>query len=75
MAHEISEGIWLKRVLEELQIPIVTSMKLFYDNQAVIQVAKNPIYHERTKHMEIDWHFIKEKIEKGAVEVNYTSTQ
>ena len=64
MTDNICEGIWLKRLLVELRIPIEKSMKMSCDNQATISIAKNPIHHDRTKHVEIDHHFIKEKIEE-----------
>ena len=74
MAHGMCEGIWLKRVLEELKIPIEGSMKMLCDNQAAINIAKNPVHHDRTKHVEIDRHFIKEKLEEGTVVLIYMPT-
>ena len=74
MAKGICEGIWLKRLLEELQVPVKFPMTLHCDNQAAISIAKNPVHHDRTKHVEIDRHFIKEKIEQGIFEVSYTPT-
>ncbi|RVW47126.1 Retrovirus-related Pol polyprotein from transposon RE1 [Vitis vinifera] len=65
MAQGICEGIWLNRLLEELRVPLKHPMVLYCDNQAAISIAKNPVHHDRTKHMEIDRHFIKEKIEEG----------
>ena len=74
MAHGICEGIWLQRLLSELKVPMVTPMELLCDNQATISIAKNPVHHDRTKHVEIDRHFIKEKIEAGSVKLSYTPT-
>ena len=42
-------------------------MKLYYCNKSVINIAHNPIHHERTKHIETDQYFIKEKLEEGIV--------
>ncbi|RVW94806.1 Retrovirus-related Pol polyprotein from transposon RE1 [Vitis vinifera] len=63
MAQGICEGIWLNRLLEELRVPLKHPMVLYCDNQVAISIAKNPVHHDRTKHVEIDRHFIKEKIE------------
>ena len=64
MAVGICYAIWLKRVLEELQLPLDGSMKLYHDNMAAINVANNLVQHDRGKCMEIDRLFIKEKLEK-----------
>ncbi|RVW59858.1 Retrovirus-related Pol polyprotein from transposon RE1 [Vitis vinifera] len=64
MAQGICEGIWLNRLLEELRVPLKHPMVLYCDNQAAISIAKNPVHHDRTKHVKIDRHFIKEKIEE-----------
>lgn len=74
MAHGICEGIWLKRVLKELKISDEEPMKMFCDNQSAISIAKNPVHHDRTKHVEIDRHFIKEKIEEGIIKMLYVPT-
>ncbi|RVW95017.1 Retrovirus-related Pol polyprotein from transposon TNT 1-94 [Vitis vinifera] len=74
MAQGICEGIWLNRLLEELRVPLKHPMVLYCDNQAAISIAKNPVHHDRTKHVEIDRHFIKEKIEEGVFKVSYTPT-
>ena len=63
MAQGICERIWLNRLLEELRVPLKHPIVLYSDNQAPISIAKNPVHHDRTKHVEIDRHFIKEKIE------------
>ncbi|KAK3028164.1 hypothetical protein RJ639_038688 [Escallonia herrerae] len=63
IALSICEGMWLKRLLEELKITCEGSIKVFCDNQASINIAKNPVHHDKTKHVEIDRHFIREKIE------------
>ncbi|RVW58950.1 Retrovirus-related Pol polyprotein from transposon RE1 [Vitis vinifera] len=74
MAHDIGEGIWLRRVLKELKISDEEPMKMFCDNQSAINIAKNPVHHDRTKHVEIDRHFINEKIEEGIIKMLYVPT-
>ena len=50
--------MWLKRICNELKIPIASSMKVLCDNQSTISTTKNPVHHDKTKHVEIDRHFI-----------------
>ena len=69
MAHGICEGIWLRRLLKELKISDEETMRIFCDNQSAISIVKNPVQHDRTKHVEIDRHFIKEKIEEGTIKM------
>ena len=66
MANGVCDMLWLRRILEELQMAIHMPMKLYCGNKATISITKNPIQHDCTKHMEIDKHFIKEKIDYRA---------
>ena len=74
MSHGICEGIWLMRLLRELKMQLNMSMRLLCDKKATISIAKNPIHHDRTKHIELDRHFIKEKVEVGIVNLTYIPT-
>ena len=67
IALGICEFLWLKRLLGELKITIKGPMKLYCDNKAAINISNNPIQHDQTNHIEIDRHFIKEKLENGTV--------
>jgi len=73
MPHGICEGIWLMRLLRELKMQLNMSMRLLFDNKATISIAKNPV-HDRTKHIELDRHFIKKKVEAGIVNLTYIPT-
>ncbi|RVW60619.1 Copia protein [Vitis vinifera] len=71
MAHGICEGMWLQRILKELGIISNSTLTVLCDNKATISIAKNPVQHDRTKHVEIDCHFIKEKLEGGTIRLMY----
>ena len=60
--------------LNELKVPMGDSMKMFCDNQVAISIVKNQVYHDRPKHVEINCHFIKEKIEERRISLLYTPT-
>ena len=62
MALATCELIWLKHLLQKLRFGNDEQMKLICDNQAVLHISSNLIFHERTKHIEVDCHFIREKI-------------
>ncbi|XP_071723317.1 uncharacterized mitochondrial protein AtMg00810-like [Rutidosis leptorrhynchoides] len=63
MADTIAELMWLKGLLVKLGVKIDQPMKLFRDNEAALHIAANPIYHERTKHIEIDCHLVREQLQ------------
>ena len=67
MASTTCELIWLKALLRDLGVKIQRPMKLYCDNQAAIHIASNPVFHERTKHIEVDCHFIRGKIQDGTI--------
>ena len=48
---------------------------VYCDNQSAISMAKNPVHHDRPKHVEIDHNFIKEKVEVGMIEILYIPTE
>lgn len=47
-------------------------MQFFSDNKAPLEISWNLVYHNRTKHVEVDQHFIKEMIESGVLDISYT---
>ncbi len=75
VAQGICEGLWLRKLLEELKVMVRAPIKLFCDNKAAINISHNPVQHDRTKHVEIDRHFIKEKVEDGSICMTYVPTK
>ena len=65
MAQAASKVTWLVRLLEELGINNLIRVTLNCDNQLALNIARNPVFHEITKHIEIDCHFTREKVLEG----------
>ena len=63
MTQGIFELLWIKIIPQNLKIKFQELMILYCDNKAAINIAHNPIYHDWTKHVEVDRHFIKEKMD------------
>lgn len=59
--------MWLRQLLQEFKVGGVEPMTLICDNQAALHIPSNAVFHERMKHIEIDCHFIREKIESGFI--------
>lgn len=75
MANGICELLWLRIVIEDLKVEHEGTMRLYCDNKSAINIAHNPVQHDRTKHIEIDRHFIKEKLESGLISTPYTPSK
>jgi len=74
MAHGVCEPLWLKILLIELRLFKHGPLMLYCDNKAAIDIANNPVHHDRTKHIEIDRHFIKEKLDGGVICLPYVKS-
>jgi hypothetical protein len=72
MASAACEMIWLKGLLADLGFPTSLPMTLFCDNQAAMHIAANPVFHERTKHIEVDCHFIRHQVQNHVIQTAYT---
>ena len=75
MAAITCELKWLKALLLSLGVHHPKSVHLFYDSQSALYLAQNPVFHERTKHIEVDCHFVRDAITEGLISPSYVSTR
>lgn len=68
------EAIWLRNILEELGLEQKEPTTLYCDNQAAIALSSNPEYHSRSKHVDIQYHFLRQHVEIGTVALKFTGT-
>ena len=74
MAYMTCEIVWVCSLLEEIGFNVQLPMNLFCDNRAAIHIASNPVFHERTKHIEVDCHLVREKLTVGVIATPFVST-
>ena len=70
-----TQGVWLARLMEELLGKEGVPPLLLVDNKATISLIKNPILHDRSKHIEIRFHYIQECADHGLIRVDYIRTE
>ncbi|KAJ7951046.1 Retrovirus-related Pol polyprotein from transposon TNT 1-94 [Quillaja saponaria] len=75
MVHGTCELLWLKKLMEELRLSWEKPLLLYCDNTAAINIAHNPVQHDRTKHIEIDRHFIKEKLDSRLICIPFVRSE
>ncbi|XP_040374694.1 uncharacterized protein LOC112199378 [Rosa chinensis] len=71
MAMTCRELTWLRYILQDFEIIQDKPASLYCDNQAALHIAANPVFHERTKHIEIDCHVVREKLQAGLISTRY----
>ena len=75
MAKGLCELLWLRRLLTEIGFAPDSEMKLFCDNKAAIDISHNPIQHDRTKHVEVDRHFIKQNLDAKIIQIPFVKSE
>ncbi|RVW68108.1 Retrovirus-related Pol polyprotein from transposon RE1 [Vitis vinifera] len=73
MSTACSEIVWLRDLLEELGFPHTTSTPLHANNTSAIRIATNPVFHEHTKHIEVDCHSIRDTLESRVTSLSHIS--
>lgn len=75
IAKGVTEILWIRKLLNELQCCQTQASLLYCDNKAAISISENLVQHDRTKHVEIDRHFIKEKLENNIISLPFVRSK
>ena len=75
LTQAAKEAIWIKRLLTEIGYMESDDLVIHVDNQGCMALAHNPEFHARTKHIDIQYHFIREKVDEGVIQLQYCPTK
>ena len=71
----VCHAIWIRKLLKTMHLPQEDAIEIFVDNKSAIALGKNPIFHDRSKHIDTRYHFIRESISKKEVQLKYVKSQ
>ena len=74
MASTTREIVWLRRLLSDMGVSLPSPSPMYCDNKSAIQIAHNSVFHERTKHIEIDCHITRHHLKHGAITLPFVSS-
>jgi histone deacetylase 1/2 len=75
MANATAEIIWVQALLRELGVPLRAPPCLWCDNLGATYLSANPVFHARTKHIEIDFHFVRERVASKEIMIKFISSK
>ncbi|BBH05473.1 Disease resistance protein CC-NBS-LRR class family [Prunus dulcis] len=67
----VCHAIWLRNLLRELNLPQKKATEIYVDNKSALALAKNPVFHDRSKHIDTRYHYIRECLSKKDIELKY----
>ncbi|KAL0325088.1 UNVERIFIED_CONTAM: Retrovirus-related Pol polyprotein from transposon RE1 [Sesamum radiatum] len=71
MATTVCELLWITCILKDFQVPLTTPVPFWCDNQAALHITANPVFYERTKHLDIDCHIVRDQYKAGFISPGY----
>jgi hypothetical protein len=75
LANATAELIWVEALLSELGVPLNKRPTLWCDNLGATYLSANPVFHARTKHIEIDFHFVRERVARKQLDIRFISSK
>jgi hypothetical protein len=73
-ADVVKEVKWTKQILNELQYEVETPINVYIDNQSAIKIGENDVEHDRTKHIDIKYYFIRDSVNDNEIKLMYVPT-
>ena len=70
-----SEALWLISLMKDLKVEIQSPLTIYSDSQSAIAVAKNPVHHSKMKHIDVSYHFTREQINNGVIQIIFCGTK
>jgi hypothetical protein len=74
VANTTAEIMWIQTLLKEIGIPSPRSARLWCDNMGAKYLSSNPFFHARTKHIEVDFHFVRERVLSNQLQIDFMPT-
>jgi len=74
-AAAAKEAMWLRKLINDIENTNSAAVVLNVDNQSAIKLAKNPEFHKRSKHIDIRYHYLRERVADGDIDIKYTPTE
>ena len=69
------EAVWLRKLLSNLFDLQLDATCIYCNNQICLKLTENPVFHDKSKHIEIKYHYIKDMVQRGAVKLQYVATE
>jgi hypothetical protein len=73
--HQRTQAIWLARLLGDLKGTKASTVRLKMDSMSALTLSKNPVFHERSKHIDLRYHFIGECVDNGSIATEFITTK
>lgn len=71
----VCHAVWLRRLLDQIEQEQLEATEIRVDNKSAIELAKNPVHHERSKHIDVRYHFIRNSVKEGKVDLKHVASK
>lgn len=75
ISDAVKEAVYLRRFIDDLGFELPTKLRICNDNNGARKLAENPVFHARTKHIDVRHHYVHEVLQSGTLEIDYIPTE